>query len=133
MEEYARLIPVSEWIGVGDLVTTRGGTKLFKVLKVNPKNLRLEDEEGKTYTLNRFSAVKAPEGSEFATAPRPATAEVWPGTVVTFTGDMAFRAPGKFVCIGLLGEGRAKFAALNGDGGRYWKVALVNVALSEAF
>jgi len=132
--EFAHLIPVSEWIDRGSLVHIKGKEdgQVYRVLKVNPKNLSMEDEEGRTWRLDKRAAVLAPRGTVFNAAPRPAVTEVWPGTVVTFTGDMMLRAPGKYVCIAQMGEGRAKFAKLNGDGGRYWRVSLTNVALSSA-
>lgn len=132
--DFTRLIPVREWIGPGTLITIKGKTdgKVYRVTKVNPKNLKLEDEFGDTWNLDRRSAVAAPAGTVFTPAPKPARVQVWPGTVVTFTGDMQFKAPGKYVCIGLMADDRAKFAKLNGDGGRYWRIALTSVALSRA-
>lgn len=91
-----------------DIVTTGGA--LYKVLKCNPANYRVLDEDGKTWNLRRTPSVKkAPAGTPFAAS----LPEVSPGMAVRFTGRAAAKFPGIFVVTKADG-GRGTFVQLGG-------------------
>lgn len=114
------------------LVIARDG-KVYKITKVNPKNLLVVDELNSPWRMDKRGVKPAPEGTEFALKVEAAVIQL--GTVVRFTGDLGVRAPGLWVCVKAPNGDRGHFAPLNG-GTMVWKVypgSCVTVRVQQAF
>lgn len=113
------------------LTAPKAGSSLVKVLKVNPKNIKVQKENGETWNVSPSFLSLPAEGETFETA--PAAARLVMGSVVRFTSE---RMPTDlFVVLGQHGEGY-RLAKLGGDNNRYYRgiyptqVEVVDFALS---
>jgi hypothetical protein len=106
-------MPVFEYIRRGSIVTYGRDTKLYQILKENPRNYRAEDETGLQFNLPREHTRLAPADAEFKSV-APPTPTLHLGDTVVFQDHDAVKFPGTYVVIAHTSEGRAKFARLNG-------------------
>jgi hypothetical protein len=114
--------------------------KRFKVTKLNPKNIKMMDENGRDgYGLNRAYAETLIDEDQSWEAPQPKSeyekyrelldAGVTLGTKVKITDPRLhkYRGP-EYVVIALPNNGTMRLAKLGGDGGKYLKnIELENV------
>lgn len=118
----------------GQLVISGGSGSVFRVKKVNPKNLVCIGSDGKSCNVRKDFARPAPDGTEFAvtvteeelTVP---TVRLVLGSTVRFKGAGGAKFPGTYVLIAhpQRGSERARFAKLGGDGDRYVRASLTSV------
>lgn len=99
------------------LIAPKAGNCLVKVLKVNPKNIKVQKEDGQVWNVAPSFLFETEPGEVFATLPEPAMRLVT-GMVVKFTSSKM--PQDLFVVIGEHG-GAYRLSKLGGDGGRYYR------------
>lgn len=112
----------------GTVIKMRDG-KRYKITKLNPVNVKIIGEDGKTYTYNRESASRHIDEDQSWDGPKEKTdyqkyveiVEVGAtlGTAVELVGRYASKYPGTYVVIAMPNNGTMRLAKLGGEGGRY--------------
>lgn len=103
--------------------------RVYRVLKVNPKNLRVEDEEGRRFTgpHHIWRKTDRPFTKPATAAEEVSIPELFDiGEVVRVphgvnSGKWAYTKDQLFVVI-KQGPDRVNIVKLGGDGGRYWRM-----------
>lgn len=98
------------------LVAPRAGSCLVKVLKVNPKNIKVQKENGETWNVSPSFLSLPEEGETFEAA--PAASRLVMGQVVRFVSGLM--PQDLFVVCGEH-SGAFRLAKLGGDGNRYYR------------
>lgn len=109
-------ISLSIWDGTVVYIRSDATKKKYKVTKANPKNIKMIDEDGKPWQINR-TALLVHEDQTFDAPPPPPVPVVFLGQVVRFLGADRIKFPGDYVVIGKPRDpnGRYKFARIGGD------------------
>lgn len=113
----------------GSVIKLRDG-KRYKVTKLNPVNVKMLGEDGKTYTYNRDSAARQIDDDQSWDGPKEKTeyeklvdaieSGITLGTAVKITSPQyARKYPDTYVVIACRNDGTFRMAKLGGDGGRY--------------
>lgn len=104
---------------VGQVVKYRGN--FGKIIKVNPKNLKVELESGEVWNMPPMFVTADETGHVFVSVP---SAAYTLGSLVRFTKTARIRKPRKsplLVVIKRHSDGTFNLAPLGGDGGMYYR------------
>jgi hypothetical protein len=134
--EDGQVTKVGLWHGT--VIKLRDG-KRYKVTKLNPVNVKLMDESGKTgYTYNRDAAERhidtdqswngPDEKNPYELLTEALAAGLHIGAAVKFSDENSRRKyPETYVvCSSVNAEGKVRLAKLGGDNGRYFPGVLVS-------